>query len=200
MNLMPIVFIPEPVYKEIMLSARVAKGEISWIGEVMLCPGGVLISEVFLIEQKTTPSKTKLVDEAYAQFLMQYIQRGKDIANLKLWVHSHADMGVFWSPVTDEGTINTHRRAEYFLSLVVNRKGERLARIDLFFPFRVTMDELEIVVMPEYPPELVAQVTEQVARLVSFKPDPPAKKGKPWYFQKPIDEEEDEPYGPISPA
>ena len=40
MNLMPIVFIPEPVYKEIMLSARVAKGEISWIGEVMLCPGG----------------------------------------------------------------------------------------------------------------------------------------------------------------
>jgi hypothetical protein len=162
------LIVSEELWKNIMLRVGLAKGEIGWIGEVFyLGKSDLRVGEIYLIEQNTTPDNTKLVDDAYAKFVMGYYQSGKDVVDLKLWIHSHGDLGVCWSP-DDEKTIETHKRATYFVSIVVNKRGRYLVRVDIFNPLRVTIEDVELVIIPNYPPEEVMNAREEIERLVHF--------------------------------
>jgi proteasome lid subunit RPN8/RPN11 len=149
-----------------------AEGEISWIGEIRVVDNQIQVVDLTLIEQDTTPTRTKWNDDAYAEFVLKYVEAGKDPADLKLWYHSHGNCGVSWSD-KDEKTIETHERAEYFLSIVTNKAGDILARVDYFRPLRLTFHNVKVVVVPEYPQEMIKKEKAEVESLVHFTKDEP---------------------------
>lgn len=159
--------IPEALDKKIKLYSTLAQGEISWIGETVLTPSGIKILDIFLIKQSTTPVNTKLNDSAYSDFIIDYVQSGKDVVNLKLWLHSHGIYDVGWS-VKDEKTIETHSRADYFVSLVTNKAGQYLARVDIFKPLRITVANVIVRVIPNFTEEQLLSSQKEIKELLSF--------------------------------
>ena len=125
--------------------------EISGLGEVEIQPSGFLVTDLFLPRQRCYYTFTELLPDELARFLISYVGRGKDPARLTLWWHSHADMDVFWSPTDDYTARGFHN--DYMLSLVTNKTGDSLCRLDLFQPLALTIDRLEVIMPPGPPAE-----------------------------------------------
>jgi hypothetical protein len=66
---------------------------------------------------------------------------GEDTSRIKLWWHSHGDLGVFWS-TTDEANIQRLANSSYMISIVGNKDRKSLTRIDLYQPFHVTLNDV----------------------------------------------------------
>lgn len=123
--------------------------EISGLGTVRLLPsGGLLVDDVFLLPQTCTEAETLLDPEAVSQFLIEAATQGVVDGMavrpeaIRCWWHSHAHMAVFWS-MTDERTAHTWMHG-WKIALVVNHRGEMLARLDVDHPVGLTMDRLPI--------------------------------------------------------
>ena len=125
-----------------------AKGEISGLGKVIrLKKGTLLIQDLFIFDQKCTPSETVLDSSAVADFMTDMISAGEDPSCVRLWWHSHADMKVFWS-TTDDATIFGFNN-EWMLSLVTNFFGDYLCRVDSFQPMQMTAYDVPLQVFLE---------------------------------------------------
>lgn len=122
-----------------------AKGEVSGLGlvEANFEDGRIEsleITDAFIVRQTCSASSTELDQEAVGQLLVELEREGK--ANqLKLWWHSHGDLGVFWSQ-TDDANVRRMRTDDYLVSIVINKRWDILARVDWFSPVRLTVDEL----------------------------------------------------------
>jgi hypothetical protein len=124
---------------------RLARGEVSGLGLVEEFDGGFLVTDLFLPKQECSASSTTLCDEAVATLLLELDRSGRDPAQLKFWFHSHGSMNVFWSN-TDQECIEDLANGDYLLSLVTNKRGDMLARLDIYKPARVTVDDVSVSV------------------------------------------------------
>ncbi len=113
-----------------------ATGEFSCLGTVT---EDMLVGGVQLFDQICTAASTELDQEALAKFLVTHPAP----QNVRAWVHSHARLGVFWSQ-QDEACIEGLANDACLISIVVNKKREFKARIDVWQPFRLTFDDLPL--------------------------------------------------------
>ena len=113
---------------------RMASGEVSCLAEI---GHDLVVTDAVLLEQECTATSTELDQEAVAAVLLRHERPER----LRVWVHSHCDMQVYWSQ-QDEETIEALANDTFLLSIVVNKKGAVRCRIDLFHPVRVTLDNL----------------------------------------------------------
>lgn len=101
------------------------------------------VEDVFLLEQTNGAVSTKF---SMADFLDDLLKKGEHPSDYRCWWHSHADMGVVWS-MTDDETIDdfsTEEEADnWWLSILVNKKGKISCRLDVFKPVRFTMEDLD---------------------------------------------------------
>jgi len=139
------LFLLPEVEERIRHYVALASGEVSGLGLVEEVDGGFLVTDVFLPRQECTPGGTELDQDWVAALLVTLEEEGRDSGGLKFWWHSHAGMGVFWSQ-TDEQCIAGLANDNYYISLVTNKAGDVLARLDIFNPLRVTLDEVPVVV------------------------------------------------------
>lgn len=124
----------------------------------------LIIKEVFILKQKCTGSTTELDNGAVAE-LMARLQGESRLGQLRLWWHSHADQPVFWS-----GQDATTRRAfasEWVLSVVLNRKLEAKAALDVYKPFPLSMDTLAVSLVEDPDDGLKAVCEREVQELVT---------------------------------
>jgi hypothetical protein len=124
---------------------NLAAGEVSGLGTVEEFDGGFLVTDLFLPKQTCSPGGTDLDQESVATLIMELDQAGKDPGALRFWWHSHGNLDIFWSR-TDEECINNLANGDYVLSLVTNKGGHVLARLDIFRPVRVTLDHVPVSV------------------------------------------------------
>jgi hypothetical protein len=123
-----------------------AEGEVSGLGVIDPVYGedgqieAFEVDDIFLLDQVSTKSNTELDPQAVAEFLVEAAEAGF-ADRVRLWVHSHGAMDTFWS-ATDDACIEGIGGEPYLVSLVVNKAGDRRARLDTFSPFRVTLDDL----------------------------------------------------------
>lgn len=117
---------------------EIAQGEVSGLGVVEEHPGLLRITDFVLLEQVCSDAETELDPRAIAE-LMQDID---DPSRLRCWIHSHADMGVFWSR-TDESTIAGLSNGTWLLSMVVNKAHQSLLRLDQFNPTHMYIDNVQ---------------------------------------------------------
>jgi hypothetical protein len=177
----PEVYIDPVAMAEIRSWAYEAEGEVSGLGlvEVSAEEGRIVsleITEVFLLAQECTKTSTELDPDAVARLLVDLEREGRS-SELRLWWHSHADMGVFWSP-TDERNITGLCPQDFMLSLVVNKAWETLVRVDWFAPARVTLDDLPLrILLPDA--DVADRCRRQVAELVRA-PVPPRVVVRRW--------------------
>ncbi len=146
-------------YQKIRHWVMMAQGEVSGLGIVSERRDErghiiqLVVDEVYLIKQQCSGTDTLLNDESIAQFLIEMTKQEEDVSKLKLWWHSHANMEVFWSS-TDEQCIQGLANSSYMLSIVVNKKKNMLARIDVYNPFHLTLNKIETDVFYPDEPEL----------------------------------------------
>lgn len=123
------------------------KKEISGLGKISYDEKNqeFTVHDVKIFKQKVTGVDTVLDQGALGKFYDEIMKTEGDLTNWKLWWHSHADMDTFFSG-TDKSTIedfdNETKEDNWFLSIVTNRAGDMEARVDLFYPLRVTVDNI----------------------------------------------------------
>lgn len=165
--------------------------EISGLGSVVKKGNDLYVEDIFLFEQKVSAAQTtldtgdvdKFFDEMMKRECVDEEAREKlfdDVGNIKLWWHSHNDMAVFWSKTdtdTQESLDLDHDVDNWWLSIVGNNAGDRKAKLDIYRPHRVWMDDLEIVIEedPEYfklRQTIKEEIKEKVTEPVYVVPKP----------------------------
>lgn len=101
----------------------------------------LIVSEIYLLEQTVSGADTEFEDRSVANLMIQLATEDVDASRLKCWIHSHAGMKTFWSG-TDEECCSLLANASYSVSIVTNLRGDLLTRIDIYNPFRVTLNKV----------------------------------------------------------
>ncbi|HEV8306808.1 MAG TPA: hypothetical protein VGW35_04010 [Methylomirabilota bacterium] len=135
-------------YARLRLYVELCPSEIGGLGEVRPEGEGLLVTELFLLDQRVSAAETELQPEALLGLLHRCLDEGRDPAALRLWWHSHAEHGVEWSD-TDEATIRGFG-GDSLVSLVTNKAGDLRCRYDTWKPERSTVDGIPVV-RPEEP-------------------------------------------------
>lgn len=145
----PTIYLSIKAYQKMRAWTEMAKGEVSWFGTVRrMEEDAFLIEDIFLLKQVCTETNTSLDDSAIGEFLTGMAKAGNDPSKVKAWLHSHGRLKTFWSR-TDEKTIEGMRSAGYLISVVTNKDGDMLGRIDIFNPFHVHVSGVPVNVFHE---------------------------------------------------
>ena len=136
------VWIDLVAHEKLWAWTRMAKGEVSMLGLVEDGLGGPAITDLFLVRQSCSSASTDMDQDAVGKLLFDLGAAGME-GQLRAWVHSHAAMDVFWSR-TDDGTIEGLGGEPYIVSVVVNKKGDVKARLDVFKPVRFVIDDVPV--------------------------------------------------------
>jgi len=135
-------------YARFRLYVELCPSEIGGLAEVRSDGDGLLVTDLFLLNQRVSPSETELEAEAVLRLLHRCVEEGRDPAALRLWWHSHGEHEVEWSD-TDEATIDGFG-ADSLVSLVTNKAGDVLCRCDTWVPRRSTVDGIPVL-QPDEP-------------------------------------------------
>jgi hypothetical protein len=142
----PKIVMSRDMMNKLFAYATLAKGEISGLGEVEVKDGEIRVVDTCLLKQECGGATTDIDPDDLAKWNLEMIQAGKDTQRWRLWWHSHADMGVFFS-----GTDSTCAKdllncfGDFVVSVVVNRKGEVYGRINYNLPPQGVFSKFAIV-------------------------------------------------------
>ncbi|HYL80149.1 MAG TPA: hypothetical protein VEU07_05005 [Candidatus Acidoferrum sp.] len=142
----PEVRIRRRALAKLLLYAERCPMEIGGLGYVLQDEAGLFIPDLFVLPQRVSASDTELDPDALCEFLGQLVREDADVSSVRLWWHSHADMDLIWSE-TDCSTIGD-LPGDFWVAIVVNRRGEIRCRLDTFVPERRTW-EVPLVEMAE---------------------------------------------------
>ncbi len=141
--------------------------EISGLGEVMKFGPNLLITSVVLFPQEVTSGSTDLSQDPLQEFLLELVKSGQDPSTYKLWWHSHVYGQCYWSS-TDNATCERFNN-EWMLSVLGNKHGDYRCRLDLFSPFRITVDRLPLEIYNPSPADLKQAIAEEIKAKVRKK-------------------------------
>ena len=139
------VYMNPAAHEKLWAWTRLAKGEVSMLGLVKEIEEQPCIANLFLVKQTCSPASTDMDQEAVAKLMMELAAKDQS-DQLRAWVHSHGTLDVFWS-TQDDSTIEDLAGEPYLVSIVVNKSGLVKARVDLFKPVRVTIDDVPVEVL-----------------------------------------------------
>ncbi len=156
----PTIYLSVKAYQKMRVWTEMAKGEVSWLGTVSRIEEDFFIEDIYLLKQVCTDANTSLDDASVGEFLTEMAKEGNDPSKIKAWLHSHGRLKAFWSQ-TDEETIERMRSAGYLISVVTNKDGEMLGRIDIFNPFHVHISDTQVNVFHEPDEEFKKALSEE---------------------------------------
>ncbi len=131
--------------RQLRVWTQAARGEFSCFGvtEVDKDSGAIVVKTFFLPEQTCTDSHTSPDRESMGALMTELVKVGYDVSDLRCWAHSHADMNCFWSS-EDADTIEQMSNDDWLVSIVTNKAGHFRARLDLYHPWRITVDQIKV--------------------------------------------------------
>ncbi len=141
----PKVLLSVEAERQLRVWTQAAKGEFSCFGvtEVDTDSGAIVVKKFFLPEQVCTDSHTSPDRESMGALMTELVKAGHDVSDLRCWAHSHADMNCFWSS-EDADTIEQMDNGDWLISIVTNKQGHFRARLDLYAPWRITVDQIKV--------------------------------------------------------
>jgi proteasome lid subunit RPN8/RPN11 len=167
------LFIPAEIEERIHTYVRSVDTEIAGMGEATIDEyGNIVMTDIAIYDQEVTSGTADLSSESLAKFQMELIEQGKSPKNWIVWWHSHAHMDAFFSG-RDTATIDSSNEFSHMVSLVVNKRRERRARVDTYHPFRFTESNIDIIVgktKEEDVPEAIKTEVEQKVHIKSWGP------------------------------
>lgn len=151
----PRVLITLEAIKKIKAFVNLVSGEINGLGLVERRGNNFVITDAFILKQKVSQASAEINPLA----LNQYVGECKDPSKLKFQWHSHGEGSVFFSS-TDVSTI-ARWLGDFIISMVVNKKGDYLCRLDLFKPFYLGLKVPLWVIIP-VEEELISQCKKEI--------------------------------------
>jgi hypothetical protein len=120
------------------------------------------MGEVYLIEQEVTGASIDISEEQMARFMGERIKAGAIQLPQLSW-HSHVNMGVFFSGTDDKAYTEELKNNNYFVEIVVNKKGEIKAQVSVYKPFKMIIP-LDVTVddFPEIPDTINKEIEKKV--------------------------------------
>lgn len=108
--------------------------EVGWMGTAYRDGKEIFIHDVYLFDQEVHATTTEITPQGLSDFAAELLQseEGMEIwNNLKMWGHSHVNMGVTPSG-QDDKQMETFKEGghDWFIRLIANKKGE--LKIDLY--------------------------------------------------------------------
>lgn len=149
------------------------KAEISGFGTAEITHNGILIRDIFILEQEISYGRTEISEEEIARFLIRLLDEGKDPSAIKVWWHSHGGMDVFWSE-TDIKSMASCFLSDFMVTVVGNKQGRFKARVNIYKPATRVIDDLSLVLQfpADVDPGLQDEVRAEIAKKVKFIPVP----------------------------
>lgn len=155
--------IPLELWQQISAYARAAlPNEVTGIGLMETAKSGTLeVTKIFLPKQSACAGFCDFAEGELNRILYDVIQEDPKQAKMlcSRW-HSHADGSVFWS-ARDEQDIDAWKGA-WVVNLVVNTRGDYLARLDIFEPLRLKNIPLEVTIDCPPNPEIDVACAQEV--------------------------------------
>lgn len=165
-------------WDKIMAYTMLCPDEISGLGKVNIsgAPGEevMIVSDVAIFRQSVSGAHSTIPTAALAEFQTERVQAGESMREWCFWWHSHATMDVFFSQ-TDTNTIEGSTEFPYLVSLVVNKKRQHKARLDVHSPVHMFL-ELEV--------EVLEETNEEVKTLCQAEIDAKVTKPQVKYWDK----------------
>lgn len=140
------IIIGNRVWQKLMALGELADDvEISGLGRTEIVdPENIKLVEVFFLNQVGDSTTTELDKPEIARLLAEQRSKGVNTKDINCWWHFHTNFGVFWSG-TDDQTINNFATDGHIVSLVFNKDGESLGRVDTLNPIRLNQEATVIV-------------------------------------------------------
>lgn len=162
------LILPKSVEKRLYDYTMAVEGEIAGMGKVRVEGNRVIVEEVMVYEQEVSAATADLSTQALAKFQTELVRRGESPKNWRLWWHSHSDMDAFFSK-RDTDTMDANAEGDWIVSLVVNKRRERKARLDVYAPFHIFLDDVEVSVEGDAAYEVPEDIAAEVALKVKEK-------------------------------
>lgn len=105
-----------------------------------------ILEDLVLTPHHGSLGEADLDQDAYPKWLEALEKIGKDITKMRVQIHSHGDMPPYFSE-EDMLTIREDYLLDWMISIVGNRKGELLGRLDIFKPIPLSLS-LPIFIEP----------------------------------------------------
>lgn len=135
-NSIPVVGVNSTAIAKMAIYVEECKDEIGWLGTALHDEKNntFVIDDVFLFEQDVHGATTEITPEGLGDFANEILQKPDGMElwnNLKVWGHSHVNMGVTPSG-QDDKQMETFKEGghNWFIRIIANKKGDM--KIDLY--------------------------------------------------------------------
>lgn len=131
---LPEVIISSDALVKMQLFCEGVNDEVGWLGTAYQKKNEIYIKDVFLFEQEVHSTTTEITPEGLAEFGTKLLEEEDGMNlwnNLKVWGHSHENMGVTPSH-QDNKQMETFADGghDWFIRIIANKKGE--LNVDLY--------------------------------------------------------------------
>ena len=132
---MPTVYIKPTAYAKMAHLVDLVDKEVGWLGTAYKTEnnGVIVIEDVILFHQEVNSTTCEITPEGLSEFAEELLQLESGLEkwnNIKLWGHSHVNMGVSPSTQDDKQMEVFADHNEWFLRIIANKSGE--LKVDLF--------------------------------------------------------------------
>lgn len=170
------LIIPKKIEQRLDYYVETCSQEISGLGKVEYdeVTNTFVLVDIVLLDQKVTSATTDLDPAAIAKFQYDMTKKGESLKGWCVWWHSHVHMQSFFSS-TDINTINKSNDFPFLVSVVLNKKGEYQARLDVYKPIRIEKKLAIEFESYERDKKLFEEIEKEVAEKV--------RKAAPWVYR-----------------
>ncbi len=176
------LIIPQDIEERIHAYVMSVNSEIAGMGKLEEVDANtVRLVDIAIYDQEVTATTADLSDTAIAKWMGELLAKGESPKAWRLWWHSHHTMEAFFSG-TDTATMDRQTEGDYMVSLVVNQRRERKARLDMYRPFRLMLSTIDIEVEGANAFTVPQAIRDEVALKVKAKAYTPYK--RPYGFHE----------------
>lgn len=128
MNSVPYVLIHADALAKMYHYVQECSDEIGWMGTAYMEGREITIKDVYLFDQEVHSTTTEITPEGLSNFAMELMQQPDGVEvwnNLKMWGHSHVNMGITPSG-QDDLQMEKFKEGghDWFIRLIANKKGD----------------------------------------------------------------------------
>lgn len=128
-DLEPMIWVAPIALDKMALYVQGCNKEIGWLGKVQREDMAFIIHDVYLFKQQVHATTCEISPEGLSDFAMEVLttdpENGMDIVNnLRLWGHSHVNMGVSPSGQDNTQVEGFKENNPFFVRVIANKSGE----------------------------------------------------------------------------
>ena len=140
----PVIFFTDLAVQKMKYIVDICKEEVGWLSSVVQKDNIYVVTDVFLFDQEVHGTTCEISPESLAVFANEIMDKpqGDELYNsIRLWGHSHVNMSPSPSAQDNEQIKTFAADAEWFIRLIMNKKGE--IKID-FYDFKSGINYLDL--------------------------------------------------------